>query len=251
MATRSEVVNSAAVRTRRPRWLPTIAAFAAIVLFVIAGNWQHRRMLEKEAMQARIDAAAAIAPVPLPSSTAVWSDWRYRQVEVSGVYDAKHQILLDNRVHEGRVGFDVVTPLDLTDGRVVLVDRGFVPAGPTRRELPSPPPPAGHVKVNGRIDIPPQDYFELGNRSAPTGPVWQHLDPARFAKATGIVVLPIVVDATGAGDEGLVADWRLPDLDPERNLSYMLQWYAFAAMAAGLWAWFTLLPMLRLRRGHG
>ena len=59
--------------------------------------------------------------------------------------------------------------------------------------------------------------------------------------------LPIVIDATGPGDDGLVRDRDLPHLDSERNLSYMLQWYAFAAMAAGLWAWFTVWPRLRVR----
>jgi cytochrome oxidase assembly protein ShyY1 len=48
---------------RRPAWLPTLAAFVAIVLCVSAGNWQHRRMLEKEAQQARIERAAAIPAV--------------------------------------------------------------------------------------------------------------------------------------------------------------------------------------------
>jgi surfeit locus 1 family protein len=177
-----------------------------------------------------------------------WDDWRFRQVRVSGVYDAKRQILIDNRVHEGRVGFGVVTPLALADGRVVLVDRGFVPAGVSRRELPSAVPPPGEVTVEGRIDVPPRDYFELGDGGKPAGVLWQHLDPARFAAATGRDVLPIVIDATGPGDDGLLRERTLPHLDSERNLSYMLQWYAFAATAAGLWAWFTLAPRLRRAR---
>jgi surfeit locus 1 family protein len=150
-------------------------------------------------------------------------------------------------VHDGRVGFDVVAPLDLADGRVVLVDRGWIAAGASRRDLPSPPVPAGNVKITGRIDIPPGKYFELGDRDAVPGRVWQHLDPARFATASGVDVLPIVVEALGRNDGGLVRDWPLPEPDSGRNLSYMLQWYTFAAMAAGLWAWFTLVPMLRAR----
>jgi surfeit locus 1 family protein len=238
---------------RRPAWLPTLAAFVAVALCVMAGNWQHRRMLEKDAQQARIERAAAIASVALPAAVADWRDWRFRRVHVSGIYDAKRQILIDNRVHDGRVGFGVVTPLALADGRVVLVDRGFVQAGASRRELPAAPPPPGNVTVEGRIDVPPTNYFELGNGNAHPGSVWQHLDPARFAAATGVDVLPIVIDATGPGDDGLLRDRNLPHLDSQRNLSYMLQWYAFAALAAGLWAWFTLLPRLRAhgeRRGR-
>ncbi|HET8585182.1 MAG TPA: SURF1 family protein, partial [Casimicrobiaceae bacterium] len=56
--------------------------------------------------------------------------------------------------------------------------------------------------------------------------------------------------ATGPGDDGLLRDRTFPQLDSERNLSYMLQWYAFAALAAGLWVWFTVLPRLGLRGGR-
>ncbi|HJU21341.1 MAG TPA: SURF1 family protein [Casimicrobiaceae bacterium] len=234
--------------TRRPRWLPTLAALVTVVLCVMAGNWQHRRMLEKEALRDAIARAAAMAPVALPTDTQDWTAWRFRSVVATGEYDAGRQILIDNKVHDGKVGFDVVTPLQLADGRAVLVDRGFVPLHGSRANLPSAPPPTGPVDVRGRIDIPPSRYFELGNGSAPSGIVWEHLDPQRFAKASGLDVLPIVIEATDSRtSDGLVHDFPLPDTGIERHVSYMVQWYTFAAMAAGLWAWFTFRPRLRLR----
>lgn len=230
---------------RRPAWMPTIAALAAIVLFVLAGNWQHRRMNEKEALQAQSRAALAAAPTPLPADVADWRAWRFRRVIVSGRFDAARQILIDNKVHGGSAGFDVVAPLALDDGRVVLVDRGWTPVGRTRATLPDLPPPQGVVTLHGRVDIPAGHYLELGSGAAPAGVLWEHLDPARFAAATGLPVLPIVVLAQDAPvDDDLARDWALPDAGIETHLSYMLQWYAFAAMAAGLWLWFTLRPYL-------
>ena len=238
-------------RARRPKWLPTVAAFVVAALCIVAGNWQHRRMLEKEALQASITRAAAAAPVALPAGVDDWNAWRFHRVTATGEYDAAHQILIDNKVHNGVVGFDVVTPLRMRDGRAVLVDRGFVPVGRSRATLPRPAPPTGIVTVDGRIDVPPARYFELGDGSAPSGPLWEHLDPARYAKATGIGVLPIVVDATHAGGgEGLVQDFPLPDTGIDRHLSYMVQWYTFAAMAIGLWAWFALVRPRIARRAH-
>jgi surfeit locus 1 family protein len=189
--------------------------------------------------------------VPIPARVDDWTAWRFRRVTASGEYDAAHQILIDNKVRRGAAGFDVVTPLRMRDGRAVLVDRGWIPVGPSRATLPRPAPPAGSVTVDGRIDVPPRHYFELGDRSAPSGPLWEHLDPARYAKATGIDVLPIVVDATnGGGGEGLVQDFPLPDTGIERHLSYMVQWYTFAAMAVGLWAWFALVRPRLASRAH-
>lgn len=207
-------------------------------------------MLEKEALDHSMRQAAAAAPVALPTVTD-WTTWHFRRVRATGEFDAAHQILIDNKVYEGRVGFDVVTPLRMQDGRAVLVDRGWVPVGPSRAQLPRPAPPSGTITVDGRIDIPPRDYFELGDRSAPSGPLWEHLDPARYAKATGIDVLPIVIEATHAGGgDGPVHDFPLPDTGIDRHLSYMVQWYTFAAMALGLWAWFTLLRPRMARRRH-
>ena len=223
--------------------MPTVAALVTVILCIAAGNWQHRRMQEKEALQDSMRRAASIAPVALPVAVDDWSAWRFRRVTVSGEYDAQHQILIDNKVHDGRVGFDVVTPLRLADGRTVLVDRGWIAAGPSRATLPSSAPPAGTVIVNGRIDVPRRNYFELGTRAVPAGPLWQHLDPARFTQATGIDVPPIVLDATDAASgAGLVRDFPVPDAGVDTHLSYMVQWYTFAAMAAGLWAWFTFRP---------
>jgi len=232
---------------RRPAWLPTLAAFITIALCVTAANWQHRRMLEKEALLAKISAAKAAPAVPLPTGVIDWSSWRFRPVRLDGEFDARHQILIDNAQHAGRVGFDVVAPLLLADGRAVLVDRGFVPAGASRASLPSPPVPAGHVTIDGRIDIPSQRYIELGAHVTPKGSLWQHVDTKEFAQVTGVAVLPIIVRDIGEHANGLTLDDALPETGVEKHISYMLQWYSFAALAAGLWLWFTVRPWWQRR----
>jgi surfeit locus 1 family protein len=226
-----------------PRMLPTFATIAAVTLFVVAGNWQRGRMEEKARQKTQFDAAAESPAVTLPAGIVDWTPWRYRNVVAAGTFDGARQILIDNKVHAGIVGYDVVTPLKLAGGRAVLVDRGFVAAGPSRAELPSTPAPNGEIVVRGRINLPATGYFELGHDPA-IGPVWQHLDPRRYAEATGLAVLPIVIEATAptAGDAALVRDWTAPDLGIERHRIYMVQWYAFAAMAFGLWLWFAVRP---------
>jgi len=237
-----------AAARRKPAWIPAVAALLTVAVCVLAGNWQHRRMHEKETLQAQIAAAAGAAPTALPAGIADWIPWRFRSVTLTGEFDARHQFLLDNRMHAGRVGFDVITPFTLGDGRIVLVDRGWIAGGQTRDVLPAAAPPQGAVTFRGRIDIPPAAYVELGKRAASTGPLWQHLDPRRFAEATGIAVLPIVVNAVEMPrDDGLARNFALPDTGIEKHLGYMVQWYTFAAMAAGLWFWFALRPRL-LRR---
>ena len=102
------------------------------------------------------------------------------------------------------------------------------------------PPPVGPVTVEGRVNVPTPRYLELRD-DAVAGAVWQNLDPQRYAQATGIPVLPIVVEQTkalGTADH-LARAWPAPDLGTDKHRIYMLQWYAFAALAAFLWLLFT------------
>jgi len=218
--------------------VPTLAALVTVALCVTAGNWQRGRMHEKQALADALAAADRLAPVPLPARAIDWSAWRYRRVVAHGRYDAAGQFLVDNRVHQGRVGYDVVTPLGLPDGRWLLVDRGFVPAGRDRAVLPDAPVPPAEVTVEGRIEVPARG-FVLGNPQ-PQGALWPHLDPERYAERSGRPVLPVYLQASG-GDAGagLARDWPAPDLGTQMHLGYMVQWYVFASMAAGLWLFFA------------
>jgi len=231
-------------RRFRPRLLPTVATVVGIALFVTAGHWQQGRMEQKEALRAQFDAASASAPSTLPTEPVDWAAWRYRPVAAVGTFDAARQILIDNKIEDGRAGYHVVTPLLLADGRAVLVDRGWIAAGETRAQVPQAAPPAGPVTVQGRVNIPAH-YVELAH-AAPAGGVWQNLDPARFAAASGLPVLPIVLEQTvpltgptGASDT-LVRNWPAPDFGIEKHRIYMMQWYLFAATAAGLWLFLNL-----------
>ncbi len=240
---RSTVEPNAGPRpvVRRSRFVPALATFAAIAVFVTAGNWQRDRMHQKEALAGQLAVAAAAPAQPLPRNEADWTAWRFRVVELTGRYDAERQILVDNRVHAGRTGYHVITPLHLDDGRAVLVNRGFAAAGATRADRPVATPPAGPVRLQGRINPSPARYLELGE-TTPSGNLWQNLDPARFAAHSGLPVLPIVVEQIDGAADGLLRDWPPPDMGIEKHRIYMMQWYAFAALAFGLWAWFTFRP---------
>jgi surfeit locus 1 family protein len=230
--------------------LPALAAIVVVALCVAAGNWQGRRMRAKEALRAEFDAASQMEPLPIASlaGTTEWTSLRYRPVVATGEYVGRWQILIDNKVHAGRAGFHVITPLALEGGRYVLVDRGWISQGASRADLPKAPPPAGLVTVRGRIALPSTRYLEL-KAEAPTGPVWQNLDLARYTAATELAVLPVLIEETAHAplDDGIVRDWPPPDFGIDTHRIYMMQWYAFALVAAALWLWFAR-PW---RRGDG
>lgn len=242
---KSAVVPEAAARPLRrfrPRAVPTLAALVAVALCVVAGNWQQSRMQTKEALGAQLAAAEQREPIVLAGlpAQADWASLRFRLVVATGEYLAHRQILVDNKMNAGRVGFHVVTPLALADGRFILVNRGWIAQGRTRADLPDALPPTGTVTVRGRIAIPSAGYFEL-QRETGTGQVWQNLDPMRFAAATGINVLPAIMEATAPSepDDGLVRHWPAPDFGIDTHRIYMMQWYAFALLIVVYWCRFA------------
>jgi len=210
-------------------------AFCALAIGL--GNWQRHRAAEKEALAADYAAASRQPPTELPASDDEAARLRYRAVRIDGEYDAARQIFIDNKVHDGRAGFDVVAPLRIAGtSRHVLVDRGWIAQGATRADLPVVPPPAGSLSIVGRVNEPPRRYLELEHENA-AGALWENLDVQRIAAATGLDLLPVIVEQLDpvVPADALVRDWPAPDLGARQNFSYMIQWYSFAALAAGLW----------------
>ena len=104
-----------------PSWLMTLLTIALCLAFVRLGQWQWERGVHR---QAEWDAFARGADAPLAlGTTDVGSLARFRRISVTGAWDAGHQFLIDNRSHGGLPGYEVLTPLELIDGRVPFVTR--------------------------------------------------------------------------------------------------------------------------------
>ena len=227
----------------RSRVLFALAALTGVTLTVALGEWQLRRAAGKVEIQQRLDQALRGPPVSLPADLIAAATLDYEHVEASGEFRAELTILLDNRVHDGVVGYEVVTPLRLTPGDVhVLVKRGWVKAGPTREELPSVRTPEGSMRVEGTALPATRRYVELSPQTV-SGKLWQNLDLERFAKLHGVTLQPLVLEQRNDTGDALVRDWRRPDAGVNTHRAYALQWFALSAAIAITWV------VLNVRRG--
>lgn len=215
---------------RRLHPVPLVAGVALALLALQLGNWQTRRAAEKTALQAEYLAPARSHAQPL--GRGVPAEWQ--TVEVRGEWLDAGTILLDNRVHGGRAGYHVVTPLQLAEQGVrVLVNRGWIAAGPDRSRLPRIVTPPGLHTVTARVRHPVDKPFTLGSdAAAPAGIVWQNLDLPRYRAA--LPVADFYLQQTSHADDGLIRDWPRPDVGIDRHRGYALQWYALAALATAL-----------------
>ena len=218
-----------------PRPVTTLAAIALLALLVSLGAWQGRRAEEKRALQATWDARAAEASIVLTGAVRDPAPLLFRHVEARGEWLAAKQIFIDNRIHAGRAGFEVVTPLAIAgSGAVVLVDRGWIARDDAiYPRHPEVAVPRGDVRVAGVASRPPARVLELSSQTV-SGDTWQNLSIERYAASSGLPLLPVVILADPPG-EGLVAAQERPDAGIAKHVEYQLTWYALAATTIVLW----------------
>lgn len=218
-----------------PSWTMTVLTVLLLAAFVSLGRWQWGRAEHKEAL-AREFAAGTGAVAPLAGrGTQVLA--RYAQVSVEGAWDASRQFLLDNRMREGRAGYEVLTPLRMADGRQLLVNRGWVPFGGYRDRLPEVASglPAGPVVVRGRVDELPVAGIASGRAAPALTGAWPRVTAypraAELAASLGGARLePRVLLLDAADPAGYRRDWRPFVKGPEQNISYAVQWWSFGIL---------------------
>lgn len=231
-----------------------VAALAGVALAARLGVWQLDRAAQKEALQARLEARQDLPPLAAaalarrPEDVAAQT---YRRVALGGRWIAERTVFLDNRQMQDKVGFFVVTPFRL-DGLAdaVLVQRGWVGRNfNTRTALPAIVTPSGHVDIEGTVATAPARLFEFS--AAASGVIRQNIDPASFARETGLPLLPLAIvesaTATNA-DDGLERHWPPPATGVQMHYGYAFQWFAIGTMIAFLYVWFRIVRPRQSRR---
>lgn len=227
---------------RRPRWLAFHAVcLVAVVVMVNLSLWQFRRLDERQTFNDLVRSRSTQAVVPVedldlqdPASVA------WRRVGATGTYLTEESVLILNRSQLGRAGMNVVTPLRLADGRIVLVVRGFLAL-----DDEVPPPPAGSVRVVGVVRT--SEIRRSGQPTESPGETTEffRLDIDRLAGLIDGTVLPVAIslEISDPPEDSLVQPVAAPELTDGPHLSYAIQWLIFAVAVVVGW-------VLALRRSY-
>lgn len=230
----------------RFRWIPFVATMSVVSIGIALGQWQTRRALEKEGIEARMQVREALPPLALGSGALPLAELEYRHVRVRGEFVRDWAVYLDNRPYQGRAGFYMLMPLKIagTD-KAVLVARGWIPRNVAdRRKLPATVTPSGTVEIEGMVREHAARLFQLGT-AEPLKPnaIVQNIEPADFAAASQLSLLPFLIEQSGQEQDGLVRDWPRPSLGIDRHRGYAFQWFGLAATA------FLFFVVTGFRRG--
>ncbi|GAB3599069.1 SURF1 family cytochrome oxidase biogenesis protein [Microbacterium tumbae] len=223
--------------SRAVRW----SAYVAVaVCFAIAcgflSNWQFSRSEEKNATIALVAANYDAPPVALgavlgaeDSFDADSDEWK--QVQLHGEYVSDEHVAARNRVHNGTSTYEILVPFRSDDGRILIVNRGWVGAASGDEPEAVADAPSGEITVVVRMR--PSERLPSSGRSAPAGQVPTiHLDtvageldePEAITTAYGELVSEDPAPGTALGS------FDMPEEDAGMNLSYAIQWILFAVM---------------------
>lgn len=217
------------------RWTAYIAvAIAFAIACVFLSNWQFARNDERAAQLALVERNYDATPVALNEmlpEDQLDPETEWHPVVVAGEYVPELQVVVRNRPHGGTSAFEVLTPLRTSDGRVLIVDRGWIPpaeSGDGPAAIPAPP--SGTVSVVVRLRAP--EALPNSGRTAPPGQV-PTINLPLVAETTGSATLTsaygvLVTETPPVSDMPFAL--AAPSEDPGPHLSYAIQWILFAVM---------------------
>lgn len=225
------------------RWAGYLAltiVFAIVCVFL--GNWQLARRADAQAEIQRVDNNWSAEPVALtealPALDSFDESQKWLPVVAEGRYLVDDELLVRTRPRSGMPGFEVLTPLQLANGTVFIVNRGWLPTG-SKQDAPDavPSPPAGDVTVVARLKAGEPSLAGRSSSGDQISTIQLHeiserLDLENYTGAYGLMM-----SETPTATEARPLEVLKPPRDEGPHLSYAFQWYVFALMAFIGLAW--------------
>jgi surfeit locus 1 family protein len=217
----------------RPLLWPTVFSLPMLLICLALGAWQVERLFWKHDLIAQRQAAVAAPPAAVPKSLAEARDMEFRHVSDEGVFLNDKEIFLGATSEVGRQGYQILTPLLEPGGRLVFVNRGFIPAelkDPARRAAGQL---AGTVRVQGLLRLPPAGrpaWFLPDNR--PDLNYWFWVDLPAMSAADKLEpdrVASFYIDADASPNPGGWPKGGVTRLAlPNDHLQYAITWFSLA-----------------------
>lgn len=211
-------------------WLVTAVSVAAMCGL---GFWQLERMVEKQQRLASIAQKQSNESLSLTDAL-MEEDPRDIAISFVGTPDGERALLLDNQIHEQKVGFDVFAPV-LTNAGWILVNYGWIPAQGLTRTIPQVNLSSATRQFDGIVTVPGDNPLVTEtNVSLPSFPALvQQIAFKSLSESLNVALLPYVVELTSK-DPAFVRDYKPVVMPPEKHLGYAVQWFGLAIAAAAI-----------------
>jgi surfeit locus 1 family protein len=209
----------------------TVACSIMFVLLIGLGIWQLERLQWKLGLIAHAESRMAAAPISYPARIDDPAALDFRHVLVAGTFLNDRAMAFGAIANGNQLGARLVTPLRLADGRVLLVDRGWLPEAMLPPHVPAAAEPSGHVEVSGVLRYlgdAPRRLFTPAND--PAKHRWFWFDGKALAHAVGEPVEPFILFVNRTAKPGELPAPAPVDVDYRNaHLGYAITWFSLAA----------------------
>jgi surfeit locus 1 family protein len=212
-------------------------ALPALIALIWLGVWQIQRLHEKETLLASIAERMTAQEAPLDDVLRLpLAETEWRHVRMRGRFLHDKEAYVHAIEPELGLGVHVLTPVQLADGALVLVDRGFVPLAFKPPETRRAGQVEGEVDMSGIVRLAGER-----NMFTPAADVraltWYWRDPEAIAQALGIVTrVPVVIVADQPTNPGGMPRFTGYRVDiPSNHLQYALTWFGLALTLVGVY----------------
>lgn len=227
------------MRRFRPALWPTLFTVPVLAVSLALGWWQLERREWKHDLLSKLEARLSAEPVTVEPAVALPAHAEFRRITLTGRFLHDAELHYPGRTLDGRVGFEIMTPLVLEDGgHVALVDRGWVPQEGGKPAMASSGRPEGTVAVEGAVRLPPEPGWFTPENAVDRNQ-WYSVDLAAAARAAGVEperMLPFYVVAAPTEAEGRLPVARGTRIDlPDNHLGYAITWFSLAAVLLAIY----------------
>jgi len=220
-----------------------LIAWMGITLGLLSlGLWQLNRAQEKQQLLSHFTHNQQADALPLDQLLPITPEQRYQKVILQGHFDNQQSFLIDNKTVQNQVGYNVITPFILNtplsetseaSKKVILVNRGFIPRGASRAQLPSIPSVDGQQTITAIIDFPSQQPFLLGENYDASHITWplvlQHLLLADISTILHQPVYPFTALLYDSCCGFETHTQPVAQMSPSTHHGYAVQWFGLAA----------------------
>lgn len=223
----------------------TLVTLCAVVIMFALANWQLQRGLNKAQRIESMATASAREPFSLEQIKVYKGDIQDLPITINATLNPKQVLLLDNRIHQGRPGFEVLA-VAKSDGHNVLVNFGWITGKQIRSDLPTVTLPNLLAGERGRVVLPSHNPLitETATLTATWPKVIQQIDIHFVEQMLQIELAPFVITLTVNDNPQFVRKWQPVVMPPEKHYAYAVQWLGLG-VAAFLVYFFALRNRLK------
>lgn len=209
------------------RLWPSVLTLIMLVVLLGLGKWQVERLHWKQNLIHEISLRLQMQPVEIAAITDPQNS-EYRPVRAFGQFQPGQELYLHGFSLKGEGGYHVLSPLKLTNGGYLLVDRGWVPLN--QRDPDTRPNGQNYnpTWVTGLLRLPHHYWMQPKNDVLTND--WYGLDLKAMADHDGLSnFLPYILEADATPNDGgypLGGQTRV-EL-PNNHFVYAFIWYSLA-----------------------